>query len=187
MENNMTNKTYTVQEFIKKYNSFTSEKAKETFLKSVIKNNYVDFLVKVEYARKIIELSGFRKETGKPHMDSCKQYLLYIFSIITMYTNIVMDEQKVHEEYDKLEKNHLIVLILSMLPEREIKMFDSILQMQKDDWFTNYHGFEHYLEIESEKGKTWLLKNMDTIIKLLSDRIQGLTEQDLLQVMQSLN
>ena len=165
MENNMTNKTYTVQEFIKKYNSFTSEKAKETFLKSVIKNNYVDFLVKKQRAALIITTSCINEKTQRVKIDSSKQYLLYNYTVFDLYTNIRMDIEHLHVDYDLLEKHDLVAMILKFIPKAELNKFDTVLNMCQEDFLTNSFNIQNYLDMKIDQLTLVLLEMVKPVIE----------------------
>ena len=86
------NKKATVEEFVKKYNQFSSTELKANYVKSMVdENKYIDYLVKVKYAQDIISISCLDKN-GNIKLNSPKRYSLYIYTIINLYTYIEVPE-----------------------------------------------------------------------------------------------
>lgn len=153
----MNKEKISVDDFVKKYTAFTSDKAKETYMASLMNSSaYISYAVKIVTAQQILQNSCFDKQ-GKVHIDSCKKYLLYIAAIFNFYTNIRLDETQIMQDYDTLEKLNLINAFIRLMPERELKMFDTVLKMAQDDLLANYCGLEHYLENK--------LSNIDQVSK----------------------
>ena len=66
------NKKVTVEEFVKKYNQFTSTELKTNYVKSMVnENKYIDYLIKVKYAQDIISISCLDKN-GNIKLNSPK-------------------------------------------------------------------------------------------------------------------
>lgn len=142
----MNKEKISVDEFVKKYKAFTSDKAKETYIASLVNMSaYVPYAVKIVTAQQILQSSCFNKQ-GNIHIDSCKKYLLYIAAIFNFYTNVQLSETQIMQDYDALEKLNVINIFIKLMPERDLKIFDTVLKMSQDDLLANYCGLEHYLE-----------------------------------------
>ena len=138
-------KTISVVDFIKKYNSITSAKIKESYINETVKSvDYVNF-EELEYiAGKIVEKS-YVVDDGVLKIDSCKKYLLYIFAIIDMFTNIEVHAESWIGEYNALDQYGLIEKIKSVVPKKVITNFDIILKWKTDDIAFNYSNLPNYL------------------------------------------
>lgn len=135
-----------IDELIKGLESKRSQEARDRYLTSKIKTiDYINFEVLTVIADSIVANSMFDKD-GNIKIDSCKKYLLYVYSILNVFTNIDVHEDKWMQEYNKLNKSNLIEVIVGMIPERTVNEFDSILKMKSDDLITNYYSINAYID-----------------------------------------
>lgn len=167
-----------IDKLIENYLKRTSTKMKEEYLKSAIKvKPYVGYGAKVFLANTIINTTCLKD--GRVHIDSCKKYLLYVFSLIDTYTNIEVDSKNWMLQYDRLDSLGLIEPILALIPEKEIVTFKTILDMKLDDLMTNRYGVHAYIDeqmdrfnnIASEIGKAFspLIEKLEKQIKSLDE------------------
>lgn len=180
------NKKVTVEEFIKKYNQFTSTELKCNYVKSMVdENKYIDYLVKVKYAQDIISISCL-DENGNIKLNSPKKYSLYIYTIIDLYTYIEIPENKWNECLDLLEKNNLLEVIMTAISKSEIKRFDTILKMCQDDLMINNYEIQGYISRNIENLKETALVACEPIITVISNKINELTKEDLSEIVKEL-
>ncbi len=127
-----------VLDFIKKYNSMTSDKAKKTYLQRVVKGDdyYIPYTEKVVYARDILEIANFDKE-GKVLFNGAKQYLLYICTVLTLYTMLDISHKDFSVAFDLLNQQNLIDVLLENMPDDKTE-FDVIFQLAQGDFEKNY-------------------------------------------------
>lgn len=137
-------KTISVVDFLKKYNSIASAKLRDNYFNETIKSvDFVNF-EELEYiAEKIIEKS-YGVEDGILKLDSCKKYLLYIFAIIDTFTNLEIHAESWIGEYNVLDQCDLIEKIISIVPKKVMANFDTILKMKSDDAVYNYNSLPNY-------------------------------------------
>lgn len=137
-------KTINVVDFIKKYNSIASAKLRENYFNETVKSvDFVNF-EELEYlAEKLIEKS-YVVEDGALMIDSCKKYLLYIFTVIDMFTNIEVHAESWIGEYNALDQNNLIEKITSAISKKVMTNFDTILKMKTDDVAFNCSNLPNY-------------------------------------------
>lgn len=127
-----------IVDFISKFNGMTSEKAKEAYIKRIVKSDdyYVPYTIKVVYAQQIIETANFR-EDGIYILNSPKEYQLYISSLLMMYTNLDVIGQQFNLYFDALEKYQILDKIIKQMPIDKNE-FDIVFHMIKDDAEKNY-------------------------------------------------
>lgn len=169
-----------VADFIKKYTGYKSNDAKKNYLISIVETHkYVDYLVKVKYVRDILAVSCF-DESGNIKIDSCKKYILYINTILTLYTKLDIPENFM-SVYDELDKNELIKNILDVIPESELKTFNTILQMCQDDMFTNNYEMHSFINNNISELRSVIVEVATPIIKTLDDKLKELTTEEILK------
>ena len=134
----------TVEEFLEKYDSLTSEKAKELYLESVIcpSDYYVSYALKTVLARKILEIANFNQNDGSLRFDGVKQYQLYIWTILSVYTNLFLPENEFDIVFDILSKKKMLDKIVQKMPEDK-KEFDIVFNMTRDDFIMNYNKTDY--------------------------------------------
>lgn len=151
MENKNDENKINVINLIEDYEKLTSNKLKEDYLKAKIKiNNYIDYSSKMFIAENIINSSCLKN--NNIYIDSCKRYILYIYALLSNYTNLDIHENELLLQYDLLEKHGLLDIILNMIPEKEIVTFKTILDMKQNDLITNKYEIHAFI---SDKVNTF--------------------------------
>ena len=168
----------TIDRLIENYLKRTSTKMKEEYLKAEIKvRPYVGYGTKVFLANTIINTTCLKD--GRVHIDSCKKYLLYVFSLIDTYTNIEVDSKNWLLQYDRLDSLNLIEPILALIPEKEVVTFKTILDMKLDDLMTNRYGVHAYVDEQMERFNAIapeIGKAFSPLIDKLNKQIESLDE-----------
>ena len=155
-----------IDELIKGLESKRSQEARDRYLTSKIKTiDYINFEVLTVIADSIVANSMFDKD-GNIKIDSCKKYLLYVYSILNVFTNIDVHEDKWVQEYNKLNKSNLIEVIVGMIPERIVNEFDSILKMKSDDLITNYYSINAYIDRKLVQLYPVINKGIDGLLSI---------------------
>lgn len=166
------NAKITVTEFVTRYNSLKSNDVREKYAESmIIKDKYVDYLVKQKYAQDIISISCLDNK-GHIKINSCKKYMMYINTLLTLYTNIEMSEKNCVAEFDMLDRENLIDTLLKYIPEEELGKFDTIMQMCYDDFMTNNYEIHAFIT-----------KTADDVINRMTAMVSPLVDE----VMKDLN
>lgn len=163
---------------VKEYNKRSSTKTKKEFLKAIIKiNPYINYGAKLVLAEGIIKTSCLKD--GNVYIDSCKKYMLYIYTLLKQYTNIDISEKDLLLQYDLLDKFGLVEEILELIPEKEIVTFKTILDMKQSDLMTNKYGTYAFINDQIERVKTIspeVSKAFAPLIETLNKKIENLDE-----------
>lgn len=93
-----------------------------------IKTTYI----KIQEKRVLIK-SIIYNDTNECLYSSIDRYINYALSVIDSYTNLKIKFENKYEEYDLLNENGLIDLILSEIPKRELNEFKILLEMELKD------------------------------------------------------
>lgn len=163
---------------VENYKKRSSTKLKEEFLKSQVKIvPYQNYTTKLFLAQNIINISCMKD--GKVHIDSCKKYIMYIYTMIKFYTNIDIKEKDLMIQYDLLDKNDLIEKILALIPEKEKITFKTILDMKQDDLMTNKYGTHAFVEEQMDRIENISSKFSEAfapVIETLTEKVKTLDE-----------
>lgn len=168
----------TIDKLIDGYLKRTSVKMREEYLKAVIKvKPYVGYGTKMFLADTIIKTSCLND--GQIYIDSCKKYLLYIYTLIDVYTNIELSTKDLMIQYDRLDSIGLIEPILALIPEKERVTFKTILDMRQDDLMTNRYGTHAFIKEQVDRLTNVsyeFSKAFAPLVEKLSEKIETLDE-----------
>lgn len=160
-----------ISEFIAKYKNRASDKSKDLYLKSIVKEEYAPYLIKQFWARQIIEGANFDKE-GNIHFDQIKQYMSYMYTVLSLYTKLDVSSNGFNIQFDTLNENGVIKRLEENLPE-DFKEFQSVYKMVEDDFRTNYAVTHINTDEIGKQVEIGLLngvnKVMDLILKTMQD------------------
>ena len=149
-ESKSTVKRIDLYKLVENYKKRSSTKLKEEFLKAQVKIvPYQGYTTKLFLAQNIINISCMKD--GKVHIDSCKKYIMYIYTMIKFYTNIDIKEKDLMIQYDLLDENNMVEKILDLIPEKERVIFKTILDMKQDDLMTNKYGTHAFIEEQMDR------------------------------------
>lgn len=172
----MSEKKITVKDFVKQYKKLNSDATKNIYIKSMIKDDcYIPYAVKIVTANTILENSCFDKD-GNIKFDSCKKYLMYVWAIFSLYTDIELEVKNIMDEYDVLQKEGLVDIIIDSISDIEKKEFDYVLKMRQDDFVANYCGFENYIERKLKNELKQMDNGLNNLLQILSQQTIGENE-----------
>lgn len=158
----------TVDMFVKTYkaNSKAKDKTFEDFIKKHITTQYVDFLTKEVYCENIMKATCYKKDGDREFVkvNSTTRYLFFVMRLIELYTDIEINQDKVWEDYDKLNEVGAINTLIAAIPESEYSEFSTLLNMKMDDFRDN------------EYSTTALLYNFKESLALTEEVIQSVLD-----------
>ena len=157
-----------VDEFIRKYNS---AKDKDKFLTNCIKVQYVPYHEKMSDCEMII--ISTTKMDNEFKINSPMRFMLFITTLLSRYTEIGEDEDLL-TVFETLDENNLVDQIISKIPEKEYAAYNTILNMELDDYMENNRSITAYI---SNK-----IKELEIPIKTLMETINNNVPQDALEV-----
>jgi hypothetical protein len=132
-------KYVSVKEFVKIIKNRASEDARRVYIEGTLAvKDYERYEVVCAICDQIIANSYFTTD-GQFKVDSCKKYLLYVSALLNTYTNIKFDENDILGDFNLLQRYGLIDVIINYIPEAQVAMFDSVLNMKSNDIMTNYY------------------------------------------------
>lgn len=143
---NAMEKTLNIEEMVKEYTSTTNKVARDKFMEKVQVEPYIGYAAKIVYAKRIVESTAWNDDNGKIEIDSPIRYILYNYTLISVYTNIEMHKESMLAEYDALQSCGLKDKILEKIPTAEKVQFDYVLKMVSDDYYTNHFETHAYID-----------------------------------------
>ena len=166
---------------ISKYNSFKSDEAKRVFLEKTIKTvTYTNFEVVCGYADIIIAQSMFNKN-GDILVDSCKKYLLYLYTLIAFYTNINVHANSWTKEFNSICRYGLLDKIVKAIPESEVATLDAVLEMKVGDANINYYNIQNWLTKKLGDFYPYIAKGLDNFLNNSQGFLENLDEDKIIQ------
>ena len=157
----------TVKEFVDGYTQLGSEQLRNKYVKELLKRDYVPYLEKMQYAKNAVNAVYLSDINGKKtfQYNSNISFLLYIRSIITMYYTIEFekDENNINEisQYDLLFKNSLVSVLMSNIPEEELKTYEIVFGNERND------------VIDNNTDLSIKISEMDNIVSEMLNRISS--------------
>lgn len=161
-QNGSETSTLSVAEFVDIYNKDVT-KGKVNVAKAISIVPYITYEVKIALASTIVSRSG--ADESRPLINSPMRYIYYVYTIINFYTNIKFDDERIFEDFNLLNRNGLIEYIFSLIPQKEIEEFKTVLNMVQDDYVAN-----------NMTTSAFFYQLIDVVMKNLSDNIDPLIE-----------
>jgi hypothetical protein len=157
-----------VDEFIRKYNS---AKDKDKFLNDIITTQYIPYHEKMTDCEMII--LSTTKIDNEFRINSPMRFMLFVTTLLSRYTEIGKDEN-ILTVFETLDEAGLIDQIVSRIPEKEYASYNTILNMELDDYMENNRSITAYI---SNK-----VKELEIPFKTLMETISNNVPQDVLEV-----
>ena len=121
--------------------SYKNSKDKEGFVKKHITKNYLGYVDKMTIAKNVARYSSHviseDGTVGIYKRDTMMQYFLTQMDIISKFTDIEFPSDLMTEAYDALAECGALNELFRFMPESEVKMINSMVQMAMDDTYIN--------------------------------------------------
>lgn len=168
-------KTLKVEELVKEYTSTTNDVARKMFMEKIQVEPYISFSAKLVYANRIIESTAWDDEHKRIEINSPARYVLYVYTLISAYTNIDVQNDSMLTDYDALTAAGLKDKIIAKIPEGERKEFDAVLKMVADDYYANHFETHAYIDSIIDRIRN-IVENFFSPIS--EDLVKGLNNLD---------
>ena len=168
-----------IKDFINDFNKLKTDEDRKTFVEQIVVVDYVPFIEKADACLKIINDTWYKKdEMGrkKLHITSTGTYVLYTMVIINKYTDLDVDFKDTITQYDLLNKEGLLGIIMLCIPEKELSEFKMILEMTQNDVSQNEYYAPAYISNRIESISTALGATLVPAVEGFSEIINDLDE-----------
>lgn len=174
----MTNMT--IKNFTEKYNNIATEPLKNNFLKENLRvKKYIPYLMKMTLADNLTKITILDKNTGNINVNSAANYLFFCRIIIEQYTDLQIESNEFHEEYDLLNESGLLDKIIHMIPEKEITELKMIIDMKKNDIMINRGTPQAFINHQVERFGTLLGVTLKPVLETISNQLENMDEKDI--------
>lgn len=131
----------TVKEFLMNY-----EKTHD-IEKHVIKK-YIPYAKKVSMCDRIVRSTSYETIADKQvfKINTPARQELFLLNMVDLYTDIDINWENSLSDFDVLSEKELLGAIIKAIPESEITLFSSILEMCLDDLMTNTRDLVSYID-----------------------------------------
>lgn len=194
-------KDVTVKEFVEGYSKSTNSSAKKIYVQNVLKaEKYIPYAYKLSLAEVIVEKSSYAYESpdggekapgaggdsadsvqsGRIKINSNLRFVGFIFTVFQAYTNVKMDGSNILEEFDMLNREGLVDVVISYMMEdegrkRDLDEFKIVVQRTFEDFMTN--NYESHAFISKQVGR--IADVLKVVMKPVAEKIAGMGEEDL--------
>lgn len=159
------------EKFIEEY------KKDNSFISKHIVRKYIPFQEKIDSAKKIIQLSFYKKieidGTKKTvfNMNTPYQYYFMILEIINKYTDIeIVDDKQILNSFNTLEEMHITPKLIEAIGD-DYNSFNTVLKMCIDDAIFNETNLTTYLDTKFEAISLALNTYQSAFNEVMNDNI----------------
>lgn len=155
-----------------KVKNFVAEYKKSNTKKNIIKNhvvkNYVPYIRKMDSCKEIIAKTLYQKKGEHIfyHADTATRYILFSLSLIMLYTDIELSDDKRLEEFEQLEELNIFTELSEAIGKDYISYSTLLQGMIADEQENN--GIIPFLNKELTKTEL-LLNSLNVGDKNVSD------------------
>ena len=180
----------TITKFVEEYENRATESLKDDYLKNTLEvKKYIPFVLKDALASTIANATCFEKiekkdldgnvtfeNTGRIKLNSVARRLLFYRCVIEQYTNLKVETEGFHEEYDLLNSLGILDKIIQMIPERELGEFAQIVDMKISDTVSYYSTPQKFVSDQVERFGTLIGVTLNPFLEKLADQLGELDE-----------
>lgn len=181
----------TIAKFVEEYENRATESLKDDYLKNTLEvKKYIPFVLKDALASTIANATCFEKiekkdldgnvifeNTGRIKLNSVARRLLFYRCVIEQYTNLKVETEGFHEEYDLLNSLGILDKIIQMIPERELGEFAQIVDMKISDTVSYYSTPQKFVSDQVERFGTLIGVTLNPFLEKLADQLGELDEE----------
>lgn len=184
-----------IKNFVEGYSKCATQQLKNRYIKEKLEIvPYVPFVTKDALINNLLKITMFDKETGNVKVNSSAEYLLKTRIFIENYTNLTVETEGFYEEYDELKKSGLFdVLFIGneitapLIPIDEITEFNHLLDVKRNDVYTNHATPQAYINDKIERITTIGSITLKPILEKISNEIENLDDSKIDKITKALN
>lgn len=177
-------KFVTVKEFVKALTNRSSDDARRVYLEGTLAvKEYERYEVVCAICDQIVASSYFTAD-GQFKVDSCKKYLMYVSALLNTYTNIRFDESDALGDFNLLQRYGLVDVIINYIPDAQVAMFDSVLNMKSNDLMTNYYEPHAFVREQVIKFAPLIHGWIDSFLSMAEDVVKEIDINKVQEIVQ---
>ena len=173
--------------FMTAYKFKKTDEDKDAMVREHVKHEYMPIEKKVAAAQRILD-SSYRKKVKDPDgterevlfIDSVGEYMLTCITMIDLYTDIERSkgDGKVLEEFNTMNAAGIIDRVIAAMDQRELKEFNMILKMTRDDLMANEYENHAFVREQVERFGTLIGTAFAPVLAQLdTDKIEEIIDK----------
>lgn len=196
-------KKMTVKEFVKKYTSLKNDKLKENVINDIKIKEYIPYERKADLCKALVNTSFYDKKEDENgniirtfKRDSIVEYMMFNLMLVNEYTSIEVEFKNNIEEFNMLNEPNVVItdesgkelklglidILISKIPDRELKEFHMILDLTKKDLIQNEYETHAFIKSQVERFSEVLkvvAKSAEPALIEVSKKIEKMDEKDI--------
>ena len=97
---------------------------------------------------------------------------MYVSALLNTYTNIRFDENDALGDFNLLQRYGLVDVIIGYIPDAQVAMFDSVLNMKSNDLMTNYYEPHAFVREQVVKFAPLIHGWIDSFLNIAEDVVK---------------
>lgn len=173
-----------INELVSRYKKAGTTIQKEAILKSIAERRYIPYSNKMAFMQGIVN-DVMMDINGKIRFNSPMKFVLFTCMMLSMYTCINVDPDNLLSEFDTLNKDGLVDILINpknekdaVIPTKEISECNVILNMLMDDFMTNRYETHAFIENQVER----VTDVLGVFLQPLADKLSSMDEKDMVKL-----
>lgn len=173
-----------IQEFVDEALKVTNDSIKEKRINSMLKTkSYVSIIDKINLADRVTKAATheFDKDGNIVgfKVNSLTKYILHVMGIIEMYTDLEINNGNILAEYDLLNENGLIEIIVKSIKEQEIAECQMCLDMVFNDAIQNEMSTEAFIKRQVERFGTLVGTTLSPALTVIGEQLSKISPEQI--------
>jgi hypothetical protein len=171
-----------IKDFVEGYEKVVSDKLKANYIKDKLEvKDYVPFAEKVNLVENVVKTTTYERDsngelTGNIKINSIARALLFGLSIIDKYTNLEVDFKHASSEYDLLCKSNLFASVNELIPEKELKELQGMMDMVFNDTLQNELSTQRFVSNQVNRFSKLIELSFKPVLDKIADEIENMDE-----------
>ena len=152
--------------------------------------SYVSIAKKIDLADRVVKAATNERDNAGNvvgfKVNSLTKYLLHVLGLIELYTDIEIDYNKAIEEYDLLNSNGFIEIILKQIGEKEIAECQLCLDMVWGDVIQNTLSPQAFIKEQVTRFGNLAGTTLSPMIEGLTKAVEGLDDEKVKAIVEAI-
>lgn len=179
----------TIKDFVQEANKVANDSIKAKRIDGMLKTKkYLNIASKIDLSDKITSAALTKKDADgneEFHINSVTKYILHVMTMVDLYTDLEVDFKNLLAEYDLLNENGLLEVILSQIGEKEIAECQMFLDMAWNDRIQNELSTHAFISKQVDRFGTLAGVTLSPVIASLTKTISELDDDKVKQIVEA--
>lgn len=170
-----------IKDFVNEVNKVANESIKTNRINGMLKTkNYISVAQKIDLADRVTKVTTHKYDNAGNaigfEVHSPSKFLLHTMGLVDLYTDLDVDMSNIMDEYDLLNSNGLIEVILNSIGETEIAECEMFLDMIWHDTIQNELSPYAFIQNQVTRFGTLAGVTMSSVLEGLTKAIENLDD-----------